>query len=49
VMVRNQLQSGTFTGVATTYTFSQSQHAGFNTGDLVLLRYVAPRVPPAVR
>lgn len=49
VMVRDQLQSGTFTGVATTYTFSQSQHAGFNTGDLVLLRYVAPRVPPAVR
>ena len=49
VMVRDQLQSGTFTGVATTYTFSQSQHAGFNTGDLVLLSYVAPRVPPAVR
>jgi ABC-type branched-subunit amino acid transport system substrate-binding protein len=47
--VRDQLQSGTFTGVATTYTFSTSQHAGFNTGDLVLLRYVAPRVPPAVR
>ncbi len=49
VSVRNQLQSGTFAGVATTYTFSQSQHAGFNTGDLALLRYVAPRVPPAVR
>ena len=49
VRVRDQLQSGTFTGVATTYTFSQSQHAGFNTGDLALLRYVAPRVPPAVR
>ncbi len=49
VSVRNQLQSGTFAGVATTYTFSQSQHAGFNTGDLALLRYIAPRVPPAVR
>ncbi len=49
VSVRDQLQSGTFTGVATTYTFSESQHAGFNTGDLALLRYVAPRVPPAVR
>ncbi len=47
--VRDRLQSGTFIGVATTYTFSQSQHAGFNTGDLGLLRYVAPRVPPAVR
>lgn len=47
--VRDQLQSGTFTGVATTYTFSASQHAGFNMGDLALLRYVAPRVPPAVR
>jgi len=47
--VRDQLQSGTFTGVATTYTFSTSQHAGFNTGDLALLRYVAPRIPPVVR
>ena len=49
VSVRDRLQSGTFTGVATTYTFSQSQHAGFNTGDLAVLRYVAPKVPPAVR
>jgi ABC-type branched-subunit amino acid transport system substrate-binding protein len=47
--VRDQLQSGTFTGVATTYTFSTSQHAGFNTGDLALLHYVAPRIPPVVR
>jgi hypothetical protein len=49
VSVRDRLQSGTFAGVATTYTFSPSQHAGFNTGDLTILRYVAPRVPPAVR
>jgi ABC-type branched-subunit amino acid transport system substrate-binding protein len=49
VSVRDRLQSGTFTGVATTYTFSSSQHAGFNTGDLALLRYVAPRVSPVVR
>jgi substrate-binding family protein len=49
VRVRDRLQSGTFTGVATTYTFSPSQHAGFNTGDLALLRYLAARVPPAVR
>lgn len=49
VRVRDQLQSGTFAGVATTYTFSQSQHAGFNSGDLAILRYVGVRVPPAVR
>jgi substrate-binding family protein len=47
--VRDQLQSGTFAGVATTYTFSASQHAGFNTGDLAILRYVGGRVPPTVR
>jgi ABC-type branched-subunit amino acid transport system substrate-binding protein len=47
--VRDRLQSGTFTGVATTYTFSPSQHAGFNTGDLALLRYVGPRTSPALR
>ena len=48
--VRDQLQSGTFVGVATTYTFSQSQHAGFNTGDLALLRYVSGgRAAPAIR
>jgi branched-chain amino acid transport system substrate-binding protein len=49
VNVRDQLQSGTFAGVATTYTFSPSQHAGFNAGDLALLRYVGPRTSPAVR
>ena len=47
--VRTRLQSGTFAGVATTYTFSASQHAGFDAGDLALLRYVGVRVPPAVR
>jgi ABC-type branched-subunit amino acid transport system substrate-binding protein len=49
VAVRDRLQSGTFAGVATTYTFSPGQHAGFNTSDLALLRYVGPRVAPAVR
>jgi len=49
IVMRDLLQSGTFAGVATTYTFSPSQHAGFNTGDLALLRYVAPRVPAAVQ
>jgi ABC-type branched-subunit amino acid transport system substrate-binding protein len=47
--VRDRLQSGTFAGIATTYTFSPSQHAGFDYGDLALLRYVAPRVAPAIR
>ena len=49
VKLRDRLQSGTYTGVATTYAFSPSQHAGFNAGDLALLRYVAQRTPPAVR
>jgi len=47
--VRDRLQSGTFTGVATTYAFSPSQHAGFNAGDLALLRYVGLRTSPALR
>jgi ABC-type branched-subunit amino acid transport system substrate-binding protein len=47
--VRDQLESGTFAGVATTYTFSPSQHAGFNTSDLALLRYVGQRTSPALR
>lgn len=47
--VRDRLQSGTFTGVATTYAFSRSQHAGFDTSDLALLRYVGQRASPALR
>jgi ABC-type branched-subunit amino acid transport system substrate-binding protein len=47
--VRDQVQSGTFTGVATTYSFSPSHHAGFNASDLAILRYVAPRALPALR
>ena len=47
--VRDGLQSGSLVGVATTYTFTPSQHAGFNAGDLALLRYVAPRLAPALR
>jgi len=46
---RDRLESETFVGVATTYTFGPSKHAGFSTADLALLRYVAARVPPAVR
>jgi ABC-type branched-subunit amino acid transport system substrate-binding protein len=47
--VRDRLQSGTFAGVAATYTFAPSQHAGFDIRDLALLRYVAPRAAPALR
>ena len=49
VAVRDRLQSGTFAGVATTYSFSIAQHAGFNTGDLAMLRYVGSRLSPAMR
>jgi ABC-type branched-subunit amino acid transport system substrate-binding protein len=49
VAVRDRLQYGTFAGVATTYSFSMARHAGFNAGDLALLRYVAPRTSPALR
>lgn len=47
--VRDRLEARTFAGVATTYTFSPSQHAGFNTGDIALLRYVSAKAAPAVR
>jgi hypothetical protein len=49
VAVRDRLQSGRFSGVATTYSFSVTRHAGFNAGDLALLRYVGPRVSPGMR
>ena len=45
----DQSKTLTFTGVATTYTFSPSQHAGFNAGDLALLRFVGQRSSPALR
>jgi len=47
--VRDRLQSGTFAGVATTYAFGPSQHAGFNAGDLALLRYAGQRSSPTLR
>jgi hypothetical protein len=49
VAVRDRLQYATFAGVATTYSFSITRHAGFNAGDLVLLRYVGPRTSPSLR
>jgi ABC-type branched-subunit amino acid transport system substrate-binding protein len=47
--LRERLQFRTFAGIATTYTFSLSQHAGFNAGDLALLRYVGAGSAPAIR
>jgi hypothetical protein len=47
--VRDRLQSGTFAGIATTYTFSPSQHAGFSSADLGLLRYASARAAPTLR
>jgi len=47
--LRDGLQARTFAGVATTYSFSVSRHAGFNTGDLALLKYVSDRSAPAIR
>jgi ABC-type branched-subunit amino acid transport system substrate-binding protein len=49
VGVRDRLQSAAFAGVATTYRFSASQHAGFNASDLALLRYTGARTLPTVR
>jgi len=47
--VRERLESGTFVGVATAYTFTPFQHAGFSSLDLVLLRYVSARAAPTLR
>jgi ABC-type branched-subunit amino acid transport system substrate-binding protein len=49
VGIRDRLQSRTFAGVATTYRFTYSQHAGFSPTDLTVLRYVGPKVSPVVR
>ncbi len=40
---------GTFAGVATTYSFSSSRHAGFALDDLVFLRYSGARAAPVIR
>ena len=49
VRLRDRLQAGTFAGVATTYSFSASRHAGFAVEDLAFLRYTGARAAPAVR
>ena len=47
--MRDRLQSGSFNGVATTYSFRPARHAGFAAGDLVMLRYAGPRAAPVMR
>lgn len=49
VRLRDQLQAGSFIGVATTYTFTPSRHAGFARGDLAFLRYTGARATPVLR
>ena len=36
-------------GIATTYSFTATRHAGFATADLAFLRYTGARTPPIVR
>jgi hypothetical protein len=49
VRLRDKLQSGSFVGVATTYTFTPSRRAGFARGDLGFLRYTGARATPVLR
>jgi hypothetical protein len=49
VRLRDRLQSGSFVGVATTYTFTPSRRAGFASGDLAFLRYTGARATPVLR
>ena len=37
--LRERIESGTFAGIATSYAFSSSRHAGFDANDLVLLAW----------
>lgn len=47
--MRERLESGTYGGVATTYSFTPTRHVGFATADLSLLRYTTQRGLPAAR
>ena len=37
--LRDRLEATTFAGITTRYTFTAARHAGFDTADLVLLRW----------
>jgi ABC-type branched-subunit amino acid transport system substrate-binding protein len=47
--LRDRLQTGSFVGVATTYSFTTSRHAGFASQDLAFLRYTGARATPVLR
>jgi ABC-type branched-subunit amino acid transport system substrate-binding protein len=47
--VRQRIEDTRVAGIATTYSFSPTRHAGFATADLALLRYTGARTPPIVR
>ena len=47
--LRDQLQAGSFIGIATTYTFNPARRAGFASQDLAFLRYTGARATPVLR
>ena len=47
--MRRRMEATTLAGVATTYAFTPSRHAGFTMSDLALLRYTGARTAPVVR
>ena len=47
--VRQRIEDTRVAGIATTYSFTATRHAGFATADLALLRYTGARTPPIVR
>ena len=47
--MRERLESSTLAGMATTYSFTASRHAGFTLDDLAFLRYAGPRASPVLR
>ena len=49
LQLRDRLESRTFPGVATSYSFSATRRAGFATSDLALLRYTGARTMPVLR
>ena len=49
VRMRDRLQKGTFAGVATTYSFTMSRHAGFALEDIAFLGYTSARTAPLIR
>ena len=47
--VRQRIEDTRVAGIATTYSFSPTRHAGFAMADLGLLRYTGARTPPILR